>query len=108
MKILKILLIILVPAIGIVGCQKSGLKPRCNKPATVAVTEPGDNNVVSAKKANTSSTVVVAAEADSNVNVSARIVGGTVVDDETVTEPFLNFVGSGDDDRDGGDKKRKK
>jgi len=79
MKILKILLILLVPALGIVGCQKSDTRPCSNHSAEK--TESTDNTAVSSKF---------------TLSEQAEEVGSTPV------------VGSGDDDRDGGDKKPKK
>ena len=76
MKILKILLILLVPAIGIVGCRKS----ECNPKATTTKQTDSGSNTVGARET----------EITDQGNQ-----GGDV-------------VGSGDDDRDGGDKKAKK
>ena len=79
MKILKILLILLVPALGIVSCHKSDRKP-CSKNTTES-----------------SST-------EQNKNVSGRSYDVTT---ETEEEDGTSVVGSGDDDRNGGDKKKK-
>jgi hypothetical protein len=85
MKILKILFILLVPALLIVSCRKSDVKPdgskhECNKSSSTQSSDPNNNNVGQA---------------------AGR---GTSVDE---TEPeFGNIVGAGDDDRDGGDRKK--
>jgi hypothetical protein len=79
MKILKILLIILVPAIGIVSCKKSNVAPRdC------------------ATKNSASSTDSQSSRFNSNVTLTGD-------DDYQSTD----VVGSGDDDRDGGDRPKK-
>jgi len=82
MKFLKILLILLVPALGIVGCHKSDTKPSScssssNKESEQKLTDNGQ---------------------------SAGRYGDMSEDDETGSDPI---VGSGEDDRDGGDKKKK-
>lgn len=77
MKILKILLILLVPAIGLIGCKKSDVKP--NECGTKASTENSQG---------------------SKLNTNTILVG----DD---TYQSTDVVGSGDDDRDGGDKPKK-
>jgi hypothetical protein len=83
MKILKILLILLIPALGIVGCKKSETKPKCTAAGTV---KNSDN---------------------SNSNVAAgRSEGASVGDSGTPVDSPI--IGAGDDDRDGGDKKHKK
>ncbi len=81
MKILKILFILLVPAMGIVGCKKSELKPA--SPATASAT-PADND-----------------------NANARVVDMTTMDEGKNGGNTTNIVGTSDDDRDGGDKKKK-
>lgn len=68
-------------------------------------TDSGNNASVNKTNANNTDE---ATETNASANVAARMVGGVVVDDETVSVPYNDFVGSGDDDRDGGDKKRKK
>lgn len=85
MKILKILFIILVPALGIVGCQKSDVKPDCPKHTESNSTV--NNNSESA-----------------NTNVGARGVNVSIDGEE---EDGSTVVGSGDGDRDGGDRKKK-
>lgn len=84
MKILKILLVLLIPALGFVSCEKSGMKPSC--PASSSQTPASDSNKnnVGAKSASF----------DELSNGSSG--SGTEI------------VGTGDDDRDGGDKKTKK
>lgn len=76
MKFLKIALIVLLPAMGIVGCKKSGTKPECS----------------SNKSKQTE-----------NTEVGSRF--GDIPDEEGSP---ATLVGSGDDDRDGGDKRQKK
>ncbi len=80
MKILKILLILLVPAIGIVGCKKSDTKPECSHSSNKGT----DSNAVD------------------NSAAAGRF--GDISEGDTNSEPI---VGSGEDDRDGGDKKKK-
>lgn len=80
MKILKILLIILVPALGIVGCKKSESHPDC----ATSNTKPAEGKAAVEPTSDTQ-------------NYSAR---GVDEDDE--------IFGSGDDDRNGGDKKAKR
>ncbi len=77
MKILKISLILLLPALGFVGCKKSTMAP--NECGTKASTE------------NTQGSKL-------NTNV-------TPLGDDTYQS--TDIVGSGDDDRDGGDKPKK-
>lgn len=84
MKILKIVLVILLPALGIVSCQKSGLKPRgCSEHST----EQKESNSISDDKSS-----------------GDRIIMGEAIEEGQSTD----VIGSGDDDRDGGDKKTKK
>jgi len=77
MKILKTILILLVPVMGLLSCEKTTCKP--NEPASTSNSSNTSNGDVSGKFG----------ESASN--------GGTT-----------DLVGSGDDDRDGGDKKPKK
>lgn len=77
MKFLKIALIVLLPAIGIVGCKKSGTKPECTS-----------------NKSNKTE----------NPEVGSRF--GDLQDSDEGNPATL--VGSGDDDRNGGDKRPKK
>ena len=82
MKILKILLVLLVPAFGFVSCEKSGLKPGCGNHSK------SDSN------------------SDSNTNdVSGKY--GKLITNEGNNDNGGSIVGSGDDDRDGGDKPKK-
>jgi hypothetical protein len=83
MKILKILFILLVPALGIVGCQKSDIKPDCP-----------NHSESSSKTTNT--------DESAGSTVGARSANVSFEDEEGTS-----VVGSGDDDRDGGDKKKK-
>lgn len=87
MKIVRLLLILLVPALGIVGCQKSTIKPGCpgNSGSERSTTPQDDNNAsVGARTANYSD--------------------GTSVDGEDSNDP-TDIIGSGgDDDREGGKK----
>lgn len=78
MKILKIFLILLLPAMGLVGCKKSDHRP-------------GSCSNHSSKQTN-------------NETVNAKLTDSA---DELIDESSP-VVGSGDDDRDGGDKKQKK
>lgn len=91
MKFLKIFFILFIPAVSIVGCKKSDCKPAMNSssaPSSASVAAPSNNVVVS----------------DPNVNGAnaRRMVGGLNSGDGTT------ILGSGDDDRDGGDKGKKK
>lgn len=81
MKILRVILILLVPAMGIVGCQKSDVTPKkCSeKPEAGSYTAPESTGLAT----------------DGSVS------GGP-------TGPSTDIYGTGDDDRDGGDKKTKK
>lgn len=81
MKILRLLLIILVPAMGIVGCAKSDVKP-CNK------------------SHETESPVYTAPESTSLSTDQPVLTGGG--------GSSTDIYGTGDDDREGGDKKSKK
>ncbi|PBQ32037.1 hypothetical protein CNR22_09735 [Sphingobacteriaceae bacterium] len=65
---------------GFVACEKANTRP-CSE-----------------KSSNTSS---------GNSDVSGKIVGGVYVDDNANSGTGTTIVGSGDDDRDGGDKKKK-
>lgn len=76
MKFLKIALIVLLPAMGIVGCKKSGTKPDC-----------------SSNKSHQTE----------NTEMSSRF--GDIPEEEGSP---ATLVGSGDDDRNGGDKRPKK
>jgi len=79
MKILKISLILLIPAMGIVGCKKSNMAP--NDCAT---------------KSSATSTDSQSSRLNPNVTPTGD-------DDYQSTD----VVGSGDDDRDGGDKPKR-
>jgi len=76
MKFLKFILILLIPAMGLVSCHKSDAKPGC-----------GNNNSQNTEETN---------------------VGARFADPDMQTKETPQIVGSGDDDRDGGDKKQKK
>lgn len=77
MKILKIFFILLMPAIGIVGCKKSNVRPHdCGNKASTENSE------------------------GTRLNTNFTQVG----DD---TYQSTDVVGSGDDDRDGGDKPKR-
>jgi hypothetical protein len=79
MKILKLVSVLLVSTIAIVGCKKSESKPACSQGKV--------NN-----------------EDNSNGNeITGKITVISIDGDKGTT-----IVGSGDDDRDGGDKKAKK
>jgi hypothetical protein len=94
MKILKIVVILLMPAIGFVACKKSDIKP-VNPASAPAAAVAAPENV------NTNTTEVYTEETNARVGDS----------EETVLEEEGNITGvvaSGDDDRDGGDKKHKK
>lgn len=82
MKILKVILILLVPAMGIVGCQKSAIEPKkCSEhPESGSYTAPESTGLAT------------------DVSTVSGESGG----------PSTDIYGSGDDDRDGGDKKTKK
>lgn len=101
MKILKLLFIVLVPALAVVSCQKSDIKPRnCqdHEDSTPAVVS---------KMANSNSTQSEDNSSGQNSDYNAKTsTNGTVVDTKGSTET-TEIIGSGDDDRDGGDKKKK-
>lgn len=90
MRILKILLILLVPALGFVSCKKSELKP-CNHAPAAAQTNSGNTT--------TSDVVPVNSRLMSPSNADITVTDGNGGTD---------VLGSGDDDRDGGDKKKKR
>ena len=84
MKKLRIFLIILVPVFGLVSCQKTDIVPKsCG---TVTTEQPAETAPVNGRlKSVTTSSVTISEQ-----------------------EPIIDeIVGSGDDDRDGGDKKAK-
>lgn len=83
MKILKILFILLIPAVSIVGCRKAALKPAATNPASPASV--------------------------STTNVQSSESGARSIETSSVDEikKGSDIVGSGDDDRDGGDKRKK-
>ena len=81
MKFLKIIVIVLVSAIGFVACEKSECKPKERECG-------GTNENTTVNKTNKGNTD------NSNTSVNK-------------TPSNLEIVGSGDDDRDGGDKKKK-
>lgn len=81
MKILKILLIVLIPALGFVSCEKSHTMPGGCKNHKSATPNSG------------------------NSTVTDKVIGGSAIDDNSGSGTTI--VGSGDDDRDGGDKKKK-
>jgi len=85
MKILRIILILLIPAFGFVGCQKSDIKPSCQH-EDKSSKESDDN---------------------SQNNVGSRTVNSTGDFESGDDEGSTDIIGSGDDDRDGGDKKKK-
>jgi hypothetical protein len=90
MKILKIFLILLVPAFGFVGCQKSNMKPSCQGHET--------NAPEAASKASDDNGSNDNQPQSRNASPEENVDG-----DENTTD----IIGSGDDDRDGGDKKKK-
>ena len=94
MKILKICVFLLVPALGFVACQKSNIQP-ANPASTPAAT------VAAPEQVNANTT-----EASYTEEANYRM-----TESESVLEDDGNITGvvaSGDDDRDGGDKKQKK
>lgn len=82
MRYLKILLVLLIPAMGFVACEKANTRPCSEKPSN---TQSG------------------------NSDVSGKVVSGVYIDDNATSGNGngTTIVGSGDDDRDGGDKKKK-
>lgn len=85
MKVLKISIVAFVLITGMTGCKKSEIKPsNCtSNPTSTAVTN--------------------------NDSESGMYYGREVVSDEENNDPgTTNIYGSGDDDRNGGDKTRKK
>lgn len=89
MKILKALLVILIPAFALVSCEKSQIKPSCSHEATTPAT---DNSASDAGKTQTGS--------KGNKGITTEDAGND-------GNGSTSIVGSGDDDRDGGDKKKK-
>lgn len=81
MKFLKIVIIVLVSSIGFVACEKSQLEP--------------NNDGKCGKTKNTT---------ESKTDKTNRDNSNTTI---SKTPTNLEIVGSGDDDRDGGDKKKK-
>lgn len=82
MKILKIFIVILIPALGIVGCRKSDCKPHGTSSNTTTTASPEGSQVIAGRS----------------------ISPNAVVKDDKSNE----LVSSGDEDRDGGDKRKKK
>jgi hypothetical protein len=95
MRILKIFVILLMPALGFVACRKSDIKP-VNPASTPAAA------VAAPENANTNTTEEVYTE-ETNSRVGDN--GETVLEEEG---NITGVVASGDEDRDGGDKKHKK
>lgn len=87
MKIFKLLFILLIPAMSIVGCRKSDAKPCSHTAAAPANSQPSGMTVNSDESGETTSAP----------NYRGRGIGSNE-----------EIYGSGDDDRDGGDKKLKK
>ena len=87
MKILRILLIILIPAMGIVGCRKSYIQPA----------SPGGHECSSKSSATSSS----------NDNVAGREALDPIEEPELGGDA-TEIYGSGDDDRNGGEKRKKR
>ncbi len=111
MKKLKILFTLIIPAIGFVGCQKSEMKPACQVETTKSISNSNEEVSDKAKEIPTSTSDVPVADMkdepndDSLNSVPLGRSGSGVEEDE---EEFVNVVGSGDDDRDGGGKRHKK
>lgn len=80
MRFLKIVLVLLIPAMGFVACEKANTRPCSEKSST--------------SQSGTS-------------DVNGKVVAGVYVDDNASGSNGTTIVGSGDDDRDGGDKKKK-
>lgn len=80
MKILKIVLVILIPALGFVGCKKHQCMPASPAAETTEISAEADNTTLGAKS--------------NEVSIKDDKGGDVVV--------------TGDDDRDGGDKRQKK
>ncbi|HOZ87240.1 MAG TPA: hypothetical protein PL029_05750 [Bacteroidia bacterium] len=100
MKILKVILILLVPALGIVSCAKSDRKPRsCSEhkteDKTAAKTTASDDKLISDEQISDNQTT--------DIQTAARGMNSPLLTEDENT----SLVGSGDDDRDGGDKKKK-
>lgn len=101
MKIAKFLLILLVPALAIVSCQKSTIKPGC---ATHEAE--GNEQTVSSKASKSSYDAEPQTPKQDNKNAT-RVVR---TNDETLGEGGdgepTDIIGSGDDDREGGKKNK--
>jgi hypothetical protein len=101
MKILKIALILLLPAIGIVGCKKSDMKPGgCN-----GKHETESNSAVSRESNAADQEPAVL---DPNAGQSSNRTMNTLSNTGNSNSGSTEIYGSGDDDRDGGDKSKKK
>lgn len=94
MKILKIAVILLLPAIGFVGCKKSDIKPANPASTSAAPVAANENNA----------TTITEEYTDQSGSRTGD--GGEVILEEDGN--ITGVVASGDDDRDGGDKKHKK
>lgn len=92
MKTLRILLIVLIPALGFVACQKSNVKP------TVTPAQENTSGVTNSNNLNARANDNLGNDGlNDNTNVNSSYAGSEG-----------EIYGSGDDDRDGGDKKKKR
>lgn len=101
MKILKIALILLLPAIGMVACKKSDTKPGgCN-----GKHETESNSAVSRESNAVDQEPAVL---DPSAGQSSNRTMNTLSNTDDPSPGSTDIYGSGDDDRDGGDKSKKK
>lgn len=104
MKIAKFLLILLVPALAIVSCQKSTIKPGCSGAEHETS---GNEQTVSSKSSR------INAEADTQTSpkqVNREAARTVKANEESLGENGdgdpTDIIGSGDDDREGGKKNK--
>lgn len=120
MKILKAILIILIPSVITVGCRKSDTRPCGGDHVTTVSSNSGstsenkDNNSTNPDAQNrrvvTENTNSNSAENENTAVIDPPDANGSslhLVGEENTENPG-EVVSSGDDDRDGGDSKKKK
>jgi hypothetical protein len=109
MKILKISLILLVPALGLVSCQKSGMKPcqQGNVDHTTVTTAEPEPQSAAQMNGRTMSPSMITGEGNSGIeNSTAETETEGTNSELDNTGTGIEIVGSGDDEREGGKKKR--
>jgi hypothetical protein len=107
MKLIKFLIIILVPMAVAVGCHKSGVKPRCNQDHSQSQPENTDKSAITESVVNPQLASPVVREGEGQTGSTTFGINGEN-GSTGESDNDTDVVGSGDDDRDGGDRRKKR